>query len=279
VSTIVNTNVSAIGAKTAMAHSQRSLEKSMQQLSTGHRINSAADDAAGLTIGNKLGVQIVSLNQAVRNANEGIAMLQTADGASGQMVAMFQRMRELAIQAANDTNDQSGRDALNLEFAELQSEISNSIRNTSWNGMQLLDLGSGSSTNVHFHVGPSSSDNIALPLASLNSSDVETALDTTTTNISSLADATSSLTLIDNAITQIDNERGKWGAMMNRLTFAADNANNIALNSSASRSRIMDTDYAQATAEMAKAMILDSAGSAMLTQANQRPMYVLALLS
>ncbi len=278
-STIVNTNVSAIGAKTAMAHSQRSLEKSMQQLSTGHRINSAADDAAGLTIGNKLGVQIVSLNQAVRNANEGIAMLQTADGASGQMVAMFQRMRELAIQAANDTNDQSGRDALNLEFAELQSEISNSIRNTSWNGMQLLDLGSGSSTNVHFHVGPSSSDNIALPLASLNSSDVETALDTTTTNISSLADATSSLTLIDNAITQIDNERGKWGAMMNRLTFAADNANNIALNSSASRSRIMDTDYAQATAEMAKAMILDSAGSAMLTQANQRPMYVLALLS
>jgi flagellin len=277
VSTIVNTNVSSIGAKNALAQSQRSLEKSMQQLSTGYRINSAADDAAGLAISNKLGTQIGSLNQAVRNANDGISMLQTADGASGQMVAMFQRMRELAIQAGNDTNDQSGRDALNLEFTELQTEISNSISNTSWNGMQLLDLGSGSSTNFYFHVGPSSSDNIALPLASLNSSDVQTAL--TTASIDSLANATSSLTLIDNAITQIDTERGKWGAMMNRLTFAADNATNVSLNSSASRSRILDTDYAQATAEMAKAMILDSAGSAMLTQANQQPMYVLALLS
>lgn len=278
-STIINTNVSSIGAKNALAQSQRSLEKSMQQLSTGNRINSAADDAAGLAISNKLGTQIGSLNQAVRNANDGISMLQTADGASGQMVAMFQRMRELAIQAGNDTNDQSGRDALNLEFAELQSEISNRISNTSWNGMQLLDLGSGSSTNVHFHVGPSSSDNIALPLASLNSSDVETALDASSTSINSLANATSSLTLIDNAITQIDTERGKWGVMMNRLTHAADNATNVSLNSSASRSRIMDTDYAQATAEMAKAMILDNAGSAMLSQANQRPMYVLALLS
>jgi flagellin len=145
--------------------------------------------------------------------------------------------------------------------------------------MQLLDLGSGSSTNVHFHVGPSSGDNIALPLASLNSSDVETALDATSTSIDSVANATSSLTLIDNAIKQIDTERGKWGAMMNRLTYAADNATNVSLNSSASRSRIMDTDYAQATADMAKAMILDRAGSAMLSQANQRSMYVLALLS
>lgn len=275
--TIVNTNVSSIGAKNALAHSQRSLEKSMQQLSTGHRINSAADDAAGLAIGNKLGTQIGSLNQAVRNANDGISMLQTADGASGQMVAMFQRMRELAIQAGNDTNDQSGRDALNLEFTELQSEISNSISNTSWNGKQLLDLGSGSSTTVYFHVGPSSSDNIALPLASFDSSDVQTAL--SNASIDSLSNATSSLSLIDNAITQIDTERGKWGSMMNRLTFAADNATNVSLNTSASRSRIMDTDYAQATAEMARAMILDRAGSAMLSQANQHPMYVLALLS
>lgn len=275
--TIVNTNVSSIAARNALADTQHSLDKAVTQLSTGLRINSAADDAAGLAIGNKLGTQVRSLNQAVRNANDGISMLQTADGASGQMVAMLQRMRELAIQSANDTNNQDGRDALQLEFEDLQSQISNSISNTSWNGLQLLDLGSGSSQNVYFHVGPSSDDNIELPLASLNSSDVETVLGTTA-SIDSHSNAVSSVALIDNAITQIDGERVKWGAMMNRLTYAADNAANVSANSSASRSRIMDADYAQATAEMARAMILDQAGSAMLSQANQQPMYVLALL-
>lgn len=275
--TVVNTNISSIAAQHALASNHRSLDKSMAQLSTGQRINSAADDAAGLAIGNKLSTQVRSLNQAVRNANDSISMLQTADGASGQMVAMLQRMRELAIQAANDTNDQDGRDALQLEFAELQTEIGNTISNTSWNGMKLLDLGSGSSKTVYFHVGPASDDNIALPLASLNSGDVQTALGTTA-GIDTQAKAKSSLDLIDKAITQIDTERGSWGAMMNRLTYAADNATNVSMNTSISRSRIMDADYAQATAEMARAMILDQAGSAMLSQANQQPMYVLALL-
>lgn len=274
--TVVNTNVSAIATKQALIQTHRTLDKSMAQLSTGQRINSASDDAAGLSIGNKLASQIKSLNQAVRNANDGISMLQTADGAAGRMVEMFQRMRELAIQSANDTNDQSARDALQLEFSELQTEIGNSINNTSWNGMKLLDLGSGSTQNVNFHVGASSEDTIALPLASMNSDDVENALDNA--SIDSRTNAITSLNLIDNAINQIGTERGKWGAMMNRLTFAADNASNVSLHSSASRSRIMDTDYAQATAEMAKAMILDQAGSAMLSQANQNPMYVLALL-
>lgn len=275
--TVVNTNVNSIAVQHALAATQRSLDNSMAQLSTGQRINSAADDAAGLAIGNKLGTQVGSLNQAVRNANDSISMLQTADGASGQMVQMLQRMRELAIQSANDTNDQEGRDALQQEFTALQTEITNRISNTSWNGMKLLDLGSGSSKNVYFHVGPSSEDAITLPLASLNSGDLQKALGTSA-SIDSGTSAKSSLNLIDKAITQIDTERGKWGAMMNRLTYAADNAANVSLNSSASRSRIMDADYAQATAEMARAMILDQAGSAMLSQANQQPMYVLALL-
>lgn len=249
----------------------------MEQLSTGQRINSAADDATGLAIGNKLGTQILSLNQAVRNANDGISMLQTADGASGQMVTMLQRMRELAIQSANDTNDQDARDAMQQEFAGLQTEINNSITNTSWNGMQLLDLGAGSAKNIYFHVGPGSEDNIALPLASFDSGDVKTAL--TTASINTRPHAITSLNLIDQAITQIDTERGKWGAMMNRLTYAADNASNVSLNTNASRSRIMDADYALATAELARAMILNNAGSAMLSQANQQPIYVLALLS
>lgn len=275
--TVVNTNISSIAAQHALASNHRSLDKSMAQLSTGQRINSAADDAAGLAISNKLDTQVRSLNQAIRNANDGISLLQTADGASGQMVNMLQRMRELAIQSANDTNNEDGREALQLEFAELQAQIGNSISNTSWNGMSLLDKGAGSSTDISFHVGPASDDNIVLPLASLDSGDVQTALDGSN-SIDSVDNAISSLTLIDNAIKQIDTERGKWGAMMNRLTYAADNAANVSLNSEASRSRIMDADYAQATAEMARAMILDQAGSAMLSQANQQPFYVLALL-
>jgi flagellin len=275
--TIVNTNVSSIASQNALAANQRSLDKSMTQLSTGHRINSAADDAAGLSIANKLSTQVISLNQAVRNANDGISMLQTADGSSGQMVNMLQRMRELAIQSANDTNDQSGRDALQLEFSELQKQIGDSVSNTSWNGKKLLDLGSGQSTDFHFHVGPASDDNITMPLASFNSGDIQTALGNSS-KVDSQTNAKSSLGLIDKAITQIDNERSKWGAMMNRLAYSSDNANNVALNSSASRSRIMDTDYAHATAEMARSMILDQAGAAMLSQANQQPMYVLALL-
>lgn len=275
--TIVNTNVNSIATQHALVQSQRTLDKAMEQLSTGQRINSAADDATGLAIGNKLGTQILSLNQAVRNANDGISMLQTADGASGQMVTMLQRMRELAIQSANDTNDQDARDAMQQEFAGLQTEINNSITNTSWNGMQLLDLGAGSAKNIYFHVGPGSEDNVALPLASFDSGDVKTVL--TTASINTRPHAITSLNLIDQAITQIDTERGKWGAMMNRLTYAADNASNVSLNTNASRSRIMDADYALATAELARAMILNNAGSAMLSQANQQPIYVLALLS
>ena len=278
--TVVNTNLNSIGVQHALASTHRSLDKSMAQLSTGLRINSAADDAAGLAISNKLGTQVRSLNQAVRNANDSISMLQTADGASGQMVAMLQRMRELAIQSANDSYDQDSRNALQKEFADLQTEIGNTISNTSWNGKKLLDLGAGSSKTVYFHVGPASDDNITLPLASLNSGDLKIALGTTATTVSidSHSNAKNSLALIDKAITQIDTERGTWGAMMNRLTYAADNATNVSMNTSASRSRIMDADYAQATAEMARAMILDQAGSAMLSQANQQPMYVLALL-
>lgn len=250
----------------------------MAQLSTGQRINSAADDAAGLAIGNKLGTQVKSLLQAVRNANDGISMLQTADGATKEMTTMLVRMRELAIQSANDTNDQNGRNALQTEFSQLQAQIGNTISNTSWNGMKLLDGGAGSGGSVSFHVGSSNTDSISLPLASLNTHTEVTSALASSVSIASRPGSTSAVALIDTAITKISEERGNWGAMMNRLTYSADNATNVALNTSASRSRIMDADYAQVTAEMAKAMILDQAGSAMLSQANQQPMYVLALL-
>jgi flagellin len=277
VGNVVNTNIAATASQYALVHNQKSLEKSMAQLSTGQRINSAADDAAGLTIGNKMTTQIRSLNQAVRNANDGISMLQTADAATTEMSQMLFRMRELAVQSANGTNDTPERDALQLEFSGLQTQLSNTISNTTWNGMNLLDGGVGSGGSVSFQVGSGSAESISMPLATLNSSDVTTVLNIST-SIAIAADAQTSLATIDDAISQIDSERGKWGAMMNRLTYAADNATNVSMNSAVSRSRIMDTDYAQATAEMARAMILNQAGTAMLSQANQQPMYVLALL-
>jgi flagellin len=278
VTTVVNTNNSAIAAQTSLAANQRVTEKTITTLATGSRINSAADDAAGLAISNKMTSQIRSLDMAVRNANNGISMLQTADGATAEMSSMLFRMRELSIQSANDTNNQDGRDALQKEFAGLQAQLTNTIRNTTWNGMKVLDGEPGSGGTVSFHVGASSADTIALPLATLNSSDVSNVLAGSVT-VSNQANAQSSVSLIDNALKQIDGERVKWGAMINRLTYSADNAANVSLNTSTSRSHILDTDYAQATAELARSLILNEAGSAMLTQANQRPYYVLALLS
>ena len=277
-SNYVNTNVKSLAAQQALVVNQRAMDQSMARLATGQRINSAADDAAGLAIGNKLTTQIRGLDMAVRNANDGISMLQTADGATSEMTSMLVRMRELAIQSANDTNSQSDRDALQSEFLQLQEQTTNTISNTSWNGMKLLKGEAGSAGTVNFHVGASSADSIALPLADMNSDDVAAAL-AATVLISDRTNATAAIDLIDKAMVQIDGDRSRWGAMINRLTHAADNASNVSMHSSASRSRIMDTDYAQTTAELARSMILNQAGTAMLSQANQQPYYVLALLS
>lgn len=276
--TTINTNTQAFGARQALVENQRSLSSAMEKLSTGHRINSASDDAAGIAIGNKLTTQIRSLDVAVRNANDGISMLNTADGATNTMSSMLIRMRELSIQAANDTYSQSDRDALQSEFLQLQEQTEDVINNTSWNGMKLLKGEAGSGGTVNFQVGAGNTDSIALPLATLNSSDLSTALGSGV-KIDSQSDAVLAIDKIDKALAQIDVERGTWGGVMNRLTFAADNAVNVSTNSSASRSRIMDTDYAKTTAELARSMILDQAGSAMLSQANQQAYYVLALLS
>lgn len=275
---IVNTNTKAIQASQALTKNNQVLAKTMAELSTGQRINGAADDAAGLAISNKLTSQIRSLDVAVRNANDGISMLQTADAATDVMTGMLVRMRELAIQSANDTNSQSDRDALQSEFLQLQEETSNTITNTSWNGMKLLDGDVGTSGSVQFQIGAENTDSIALPLASLNTSDVSGALASSVT-IDSQTDASAAIDLIDKAIAQIDTERGTWGSVMNRLTHAADNASHVSMKNSESRSRILDADYAQATAELARSMILNEAGSAMLSQANQQPYYVLSLLS
>jgi flagellin len=275
---VVNSNISAVVAQRAMAVNQRDLTTAMTRLSTGKRVNGSADDAAGIAIGNKMGTRISSLNMAVRNANEGISLLQTADGAAGTLSDMLFRMKELAIQSGNDTNSTSGRSALQSEVSALQGQITNILSNTEWNGMKALKGEAGSSGTVSFQVGASTADAFTMDMTSLDTGSLADAQSSVSVNISTRSGATNALSTIEDALTEIDQARSLWGATANRLVYAADNATNVSMNTSASRSRIMDADYAQSTADLARAMILDQAGAAMLTQANQKPMYVLALL-
>ena len=273
---VVNTNINSLVAKNAMAVNQRDLTSAMQQLSTGKRINGAADDAAGLAISNKLGSRIVSLDMAVRNANDGISLLQTADGAAGVLNDMLFRMRELSIQSANDIYTDEQREGLNAEVTELKAELLNVLENTEWNGTKFLKGEAGNAGSVIFQVGASATDQITLTMSDLSADADVSAIQSI--DITTQSGANSAIGDVDLAIDFIDIERGKWGAVANRLTHSADNAINVSMNSKAARSRINDADYAQATAELARTMILDQAGAAMLSQANQQPMYVLALL-
>lgn len=275
--TIVNTNIQAMSAQNALALNNRSMSEATTQLTTGKRINSAADDAAGSAIGSKLATQARSLNMAVRNTNDGITMMQTADGAAGGIQDMLYRMKELAVQAVNDTNSSDERTALNSEFQALESQIRDTVANTTWNGIKLLDGSLGNNSGVAtYHVGAASGDGVAVTFADF---DLSAQPLTTSRNIDSGSDAQTALESIDRAVDQVSRARASWGAAMNRLVHAGDNAIQVSQNLGASYGRIMDTNYAQATAELARTMILDRAGSAMLSQAKQQPMYVLALLS
>lgn len=274
---IVNTNIQALSARMALSINSRALSDTTAQLSTGKRLNSAADDAAGMSISTKLASQARSLNMAVRNTNDGISMMQTADGAAGGLQDMLFSLKELAVQAANDSNSSVERTALNNEFQQLESQIRNTVANTTWNGMNLLDGSLGNNSGVAiYHVGASTGDSVAVTFADF---DLSAQPLTTARSIDTGTNASNALTSIDGAIHQVSSARATWGAAMNRLVHAGDNAMNVSQNLSESYARIMDTDYAQATAELARAMILDQAGSAMLSQANQKPYYVLALLS
>jgi len=278
---VINTNVRSLIAQNALTVNNRTLDKAMQQLSTGKRINSAADDAAGLAIADKMSSQILGLNQAVRNANDGISMLQTAEGATQEITNMLQRMRELAVQAANDTNSTADRSALQLEADELTEEIERIFINTQWNGMNILDASGsnavGSAGDVILQVGinNSSDDTIGIDFGDFTYSDLAISGDI---DLSSNSDAQDALDTLDDAIAFVDEFRAKLGAKMNRLSYAADNLTNISTNTAASRSRILDADYASVTTELARSQIIQQAATAMLAQANQMPQTVLSLL-
>lgn len=276
---VINTNVKSIVAQNAMIANSRAMDKAMERLSTGSRINSAADDAAGLAISNKMTAQIRGLNQAVRNANDGISMIQTAEGATKEITNMLQRMRELAVQAANDTNTSGDRSALTAEVTQLTEEITRIASNTTWNGMKLLDgskfATSGSAAN--FMVGANSGDE-AITVVFQNMTDAASGLGISALSLTSAAGAKTAIGTIDAALKTVDSFRADLGAKINRLNYAADNLTNVSQNTSASRSRIQDTDYAATTTELARTQIISQAATAMLAQANQAPQSVLSLL-
>jgi len=272
---VINTNVKSMVAQNAMTVNNRALSKTMEQLSTGKRINAAADDAAGLAIANRMTAQIKALDQSVRNANDGISMMQTAEGATKEITTMLQRMRELSVQAANDSYSADDRTAIAGEMTQLTSEITRIADNTQWNGMSVLSGGTAYST-MTFQVGTEGDASSAITVGFTAMS--AGALTISALSVSTSVEAQASIELLDTAITAVDTFRSDLGARINRLTSSADNLANIALNISASRSQIEDTDYAKATTELAKSQIIQQAATAMLTQANQSPQSVLSLL-
>ena len=385
---VINSNISALTAQSALAANSRSQTTSMQQLSTGLRINSAKDDAAGMAIAAKMTSQIRGLDQAVRNANDGISLLQTADGSLTAVTDMLQRMREISVQAASDSNVTSDRTALNNEFTQLRNEINRVATNTQWNGMNILDKSIGGNGQLKFQVGANTGQTIDMTLGNYKTSGTTTAsvdLATTTpgsgpgtgtaqqvstltiggtatvgdviaisvgdksfvhtvtapsgtvqtaaqisaallaglgtitgvgvvatsttvttftstgttngtttfsmskgaggllsgigaSDITTQGNANTAIGSVDAALAQVSSGRSEIGATINRLTYAADNLTNVSTNTSASRSRVQDTNFAKASTELARTQIIAQAATAMLAQANQSQQSVLALL-
>ena len=278
--TVINTNTGSIYAQQALIANSRGLDRTMQQLSTGKRINNSVDDVAGMAIATRLTSQIRGLNQAVRNANDGISMIQTAEGATEQVTNMLQRMRELAVQASNDTNNTDDRKFLDLEFQALNSQIHKIANYTQWNAADVLngnDRGLGSGV-FSFQVGANAAQTIEVTFPDMRTSNGSLLSAIQPTAITSTITANSALGTISTALDAVNLERAKMGAVISRLQFAADNLFNVSAKASESRSRIEDTDYSMATTDLARRNIIQQAAQAMLAQANQAPQLVLQLL-
>ena len=274
---VINTNVSALLAQQAQTKNAREMSAAMQQLSTGSRINSAKDDAAGQAIGQNMTAQVRGLNQAIRNVNDGVNFLQTADGALSEQANMLQRMRELAVQSVSGTYSDTQRGYLNTEFVALQSQIDKIGSETTWNGYTLLTGTTGGATagTFSFQTGQTSGTTIDVAIGSMTVSGLGV---TATNTIGTAVTAALTIAKLDTAIGTLNSQRATLGAKINQLTYAGDNLSNISGNIQASRSTIMDTDYATASTQLSKTQIIQQAATAMLAQANQQPQSVLSLL-
>ncbi len=275
----INTNVASLNAQRNLGQSQGALNKSMQRLSSGLRINSAKDDAAGLAISDRMTSQIRGLNQAARNANDGISLAQTAEGALQETTNILQRMRELAVQSANDTNTDDDRASLDAEFSQLVSEIDRIADTTSFNGKVLLSGGfSAVADAAVFQVGANAGQTISVNIGRATASFLGDTDSMAGAGVSTRASASNAISNIDYAIGQVDTTRGALGAVQNRFESTIANLSNVSENLSAARSRILDADIAQETSSMTKYNILQQAGVSILAQANQAPQLALSLL-
>ena len=277
----INTNIASIDAQRNLSSSQSSLATSMQRLSSGLRINSSKDDAAGLSIAERMNAQVRGMNVAIRNSNDGISLAQTADGALAQVGNSLQRMRELAVQARNSTNSTSDKDSLNKEFNQLQLEIQRVVGGTTFNGKHMLGA---DATTLNFQVGANTTKDDTVSITTVNmvkDSTMTSVTFSTESSIDSSNDATAIGKVIDNidkAIDDVNDTRATFGATESRFDSIISNLQSSVENQTAARSRIMDADFATETANMSRANVLQQAGTAMIAQANQQPSQVLTLL-
>jgi flagellin len=271
----INTNLQSINAQRNVASSQLSLSVSMQRLSSGLRVNSAKDDAAGLAISERMNAQVRGMNVAVRNANDGISLAQTAEGATAKVGDALQRMRELAVQSANGTNNAGDRDNLQTEFAQLQAEVTRLIDGTQFNDQNLLHA----ATTVTFQVGAGTdaTDTIDVDMTDL-ATDINTPVAALDISGADATGATAAIDALDDAIDAVTTARADFGAVQNRFESVISNLMVSSENLTASRARIVDADFAVETASLSRAQILQQAGTAMVAQANQQPSQVLQLL-
>ena len=281
---VIGTNVSALRAANASTSANAALQTSMERLSTGARINSAKDDAAGLAISDTMTAQIRGMNQGIRNANDGIAMAQTAEGALGEVSNMLQRVRELTVQATSGTYSSGDKTNMQAEVSALKTQITSTLANTQFNGNKLFDGTAGTAGAVKIQAGANAGDAVTLTLTTLTSDSTITAvagasapapvvagLDLTTADNTSLA-------TVDSALKTVSTARAKLGASQNQLQSAVNNLTTNATNLTSAKSQIMDADFSAETTALAKAQILSQASTAMLSQANQSQQGVLKLL-
>ena len=271
----VNTNVASMNAQRNLTNSQNSLNVSLQRLSSGLRVNSAKDDAAGLAIAERMNAQVRGLTVGIRNAGDGISLAQTAEGALGSVTEAFQRMRELAVQSSNATNGTTDRASLQAEFAQLGTEVGRILSGTEFNGIAILAGGAGAQD---FQVGPNNTANDRITVTTTDMSADAGVTAATGTNVSTTATAQAAIALVDTALDNINAERGTLGAAQSRIEIAVRSLEATKENTAAARGRIVDADFAAETANLTRSQILQQAGVAMLSQANSLPQSALALL-
>ena len=273
----VNTNLMSLNAQRNLSRTQTGLATAMERLSSGLRVNSAKDDAAGLAIASRMDAQVRGLNVAIRNANDAISLSQTAEGGLAEVGNMLQRMRELAVQSANATNGTSDRTNLQAEYKALSDEVVRQLESTEFNGIAILGADAG---DQDFQVGANNGDQITVTTVQLDDhADIlAVAVTATTATIATDTTAKAAIDLVDTALDLITTERAKYGAVQNRFQSVVNNLQVASENQAASRGRIMDADFAMETANLTRFQILQQAGTAMVAQANAIPQSVLSLL-